>query len=181
VCCGLVHLSDTRTNGALYCHPERAGASAEATRDQREAILPSPAMKNYWVYITSGRTRTLYVGVTNDIERRSYEHGNRSVPGFSSKYNLDRLVYLEEHADIRDAIERENNRAREQSSERTIEREKRIKSWRQEKKLALIESLNPRWRDLSLDWRLTERPWGSEKSLRVDPSTPPQKMRLGSG
>ena len=109
--------------------------------------------KSYWVYVMSGRTKTLYVGVTNDIERRDYEHKNKSVPGFTSKYRLDRLVYFEEHADIRDAIERE----------------KQIKSWRREKKIALIESLNPRWRDLSLDWHLDDRSQSSEKSLRVDP------------
>jgi putative endonuclease len=71
-------------------------------------LFPGIAMKNYWVYIMSERTRTLYVGVTNDIERRVYEHRNKSVPGFTSKYRLDRLVYFEEHVDIRDAIEREN-------------------------------------------------------------------------
>lgn len=116
--------------------------------------LPEGAVtKSYWVYVMSGRTKTLYVGVTNDIERRDYEHKNKSVPGFTSKYRLDRLVYFEEHADIRDAIERE----------------KQIKSWRREKKIALIESLNPRWRDLSLDWHLDDRSQSSEKSLRVDP------------
>ena len=52
-------------------------------------------MKTYWVYIMSGRTRTLYVEVTNDIERRDYEHKNKSTPGFTSKYRLDRLVYFE--------------------------------------------------------------------------------------
>lgn len=85
----------------------------------------------------SGRTRTSYVGVTNDLERRSYEHKNKLIAGFTSKYGLDRLVYFEQHTDIRVAIERE----------------KQIKSWRREKKLALIESINARWRDLSLDWR----------------------------
>ena len=128
-------------------------------------FCPHAAMKNYWVYIMSGRTRTLYVGVTNDIERRTYEHRNKSVPGFTSKYGLDRLVYFEEHADIRDAIERE----------------KQIKSWRREKKVALIKSLNPRWRDVSLDWQLNEAVGSSDKSLRVDPSASPRKMRLRSG
>ena len=93
-------------------------------------------MKSYWVYIMSGRMRTLYVGVTNDIERRVYEHKNKSIPGFTSEYRLDRLVYFEEHADIRDAIDRE----------------KQIKGWRREKKVTLLESLNPKWRDLSLYW-----------------------------
>jgi putative endonuclease len=64
-------------------------------------------VKSYWVYIMTGRTRTLYVGVTNDIQRRDYEHKNKLVPGFTSKYRLDRLVYFEQHADIREAIDRE--------------------------------------------------------------------------
>jgi putative endonuclease len=117
------------------------------------------AVKNYWVYIMSGRTRTLYVGVTNDIARRADEHKRKSVPGFTSKYHLDRLVYFEEHASIRDAIDRE----------------KQIKSWRREKKVALIESLNPGWKNLSLDWRLNEDQWVSNQSLRVAPSAPPPK------
>ncbi len=104
-------------------------------------------MKSYSVYIMSGRTRTLYVGVTNDIEHRDYEHKNKSVPGFTSKYRLDRLVYFEEHRDVRAAIERE----------------KQVKSWRREKKVALIESVNPRWRDLSLDWCLNNQAGVSDK------------------
>ena len=107
----------------------------------------------------SGRTRTLYVGVTNDIVRRSYEHKSKSVPGFTSKYHLDRLVYFEEHGNIRNAIDRE----------------KQIKSWRREKKVALIESLNPGWNNLSLDWRLNDDQSVSNQSLRVAPSAPPPK------
>jgi putative endonuclease len=122
-------------------------------------------MKNYWVYIMSGRTRTLYIGVTNDLERRIYEHRNKSVPGFTSEYRVDRLIYFEELADIRDAIERE----------------KQIKSWRREKKVALIKSLNPRWRDLSIGWQLNEGAGAQTESLRVDPSAAPPKMRLRSG
>ena len=89
----------------------------------------------------------MYVGVTNDIERRDYEHKNKSIPGFTSKYRLDRLVYFERHADIHEAIERE----------------KQIKSWRREKKLALIESLNLKCRDLSLDWHLDNVSQPSDK------------------
>jgi putative endonuclease len=69
-------------------------------------------MKNYSVYIMSGSRRTLYVGVTSDIERRSYEHRNKSVPSFTSKYRLDCLIYYEKLADIRDAIEREKQISR---------------------------------------------------------------------
>src|SRR5712691_4360855 len=124
-------------------------------------------VKRYWVYIMSGRTRVLYIGVSNDLERRDYEHKHKLVAGFTSKYRLDRLVYFEEHADIRVAIERE----------------KQIKSWRREKKLALIESVNLNWRDLSLDWgpEMVRAEGGKDESLRVDPSTTRQKKPLRSG
>jgi len=92
-------------------------------------------MRSYWAYIMTNRTHTLYVGMTNDIERRVYEHRNHLVPGFTSGYAIDRLVYAEETDDVAAAIERE----------------KQIKRWRRSKKVALIESANPKWRDLSID------------------------------
>ena len=75
----------------------------------------------------------MYIGVTNNLERRLFEHKNKLVAGFSSKYNIDKLVYSEETTDIQAAIARE----------------KQLKSWRREKKNALVESLNPEWKDLS--------------------------------
>ena len=78
----------------------------------------------------------MYAGVTNDLERRIYERKHRLTPGFTSRYNIDRLVYYEHFTDIRSAIRRE----------------KEIKGWRRTKKLALVESVNPKWRDLSEDW-----------------------------
>jgi len=87
----------------------------------------------YYVYILSSITKTLYVGVTNDIIRRIYEHKNGLVPGFTSKYKVDRLVYLEETEDVKAAITRE----------------KQIKNWRREKKELLINKVNPSWNDLS--------------------------------
>jgi len=92
-------------------------------------------MRSYWAYIMTNRTHTLYVGMTNDIERRVYEHRNHLVPGFTSRNAIDRLVYAEETDDVAAAIERE----------------KQIKRWRRSKKVALIESANPKWRDLSID------------------------------
>ncbi len=92
-------------------------------------------MNSYWVYIMTNLTRTLYVGVTNDLQRRVYEHANHLVSGFTSRYAIDRLVYAKETDDVGLAIERE----------------KQIKAWRRSKKVALIESINPQWRDLSLD------------------------------
>jgi putative endonuclease len=76
------------------------------------------------------------VGVTNDLVRRVYEHKNKMVDGFTKKYNLTILVYYEETGDIQSAIERE----------------KQIKGWLRNKKIALIESVNPHWNDLSEGW-----------------------------
>ncbi len=93
-------------------------------------------MKSYYVYIMTNRTRTLYTGVTNNLERRVYEHKHKIIPGFTSKYNINQLVYYEETNSIHVAIERE----------------KEIKSWLRRRKIELIESKNPTWHDLSKDW-----------------------------
>jgi len=93
-------------------------------------------MKTYYVYIMTNRSRTLYTGVTNNLACRVYEHKCKLVPGFTQKYNITQLVYFEETPDIRAAISRE----------------KQIKGWLRIKRIALIESLNPAWRDLSADW-----------------------------
>jgi putative endonuclease len=90
----------------------------------------------YYVYIMTNRSKTLYTGVTNNLIRRVNEHKKKVHPGFTSQYNIDRLVYFESCTDIRAAIARE----------------KQIKGWLRVKKIALIESTNPEWRDLSLDW-----------------------------
>ncbi len=91
----------------------------------------------YYVYIMASPSRTIYVGVTNDLERRVYEHAQKLLPGFTSRYNVSRLVYFEETPDIYAAISRE----------------KQLKGWRRDRKIALIESSNPEWRDLSTDWQ----------------------------
>ncbi len=90
----------------------------------------------YFVYILSSSTRTTYIGITNDIDRRIYEHKNKTFKGFSAHYNITSLVYYETFNDVKAAIARE----------------KEIKKWRVEKKNALIESMNPDWKDLSLEW-----------------------------
>ncbi len=95
-------------------------------------------MKSYYVYIMTNKSRTLYTGVTNNLERREYEHKNKLVPGFTSKYNITKLVYYEEANDVQVALARE----------------KQIKGWLRSKKIALIESINPEWKDLSLDWHV---------------------------
>ena len=78
----------------------------------------------------------MYVGVTNNLERRVYEHKIRMVPGFTEKYNVNKLVYFEETLDVRAAIARE----------------KEIKKWRREKKNDLVVAVNPEWKDLSDGW-----------------------------
>ncbi len=85
--------------------------------------------------MTNGK-RTLYTGVTNNLYRRVYEHKEKLIPGFTKRYNIDYLVYVESTNDVIAAITRE----------------KQIKGWTRAKKISLIESLNPDWRDLSLDW-----------------------------
>ena len=93
-------------------------------------------MKQYYVYIMTNKSRTLYTGVTGDLERRVYEHKHKLVPGFTSKYNITRLVYFEMTHDIQAAISRE----------------KQIKGWLRKKKIALIESMNPEWKELATDF-----------------------------
>ncbi len=93
-------------------------------------------MKPLYVYIMASKSGTLYAGVTSDIKRRVYEHKQHLIPGFTDKYNVDRLPYVEV---IRDPMS-------------AIRREKQIKRWRREKKMALIDSMNPGWNDLSEDW-----------------------------
>ncbi len=79
----------------------------------------------------------LYTGVTNDLQRRVYEHQQRRVSGFTQKYHVTQLMYCEAFRDVRDAIARE----------------KQIKAWTRAKRIALIETMNPHWKDLSADWR----------------------------
>lgn len=88
--------------------------------------------KNYYVYIMSNHSRRLYIGMTNDLARRVYEHKNKLVAGFSSKYELTRLVYYEVFNSPLEAIARE----------------KQLKGWTRAKKIALIEESNPIWEDL---------------------------------
>jgi putative endonuclease len=90
-------------------------------------------VRSYWVYILGSGAGTLYVGVTNDLEQRVAQHREGSIEGFTSRYGLDRLLYFEETSDVFAAITRE----------------KQIKGWRREKKVDLIRTVNPSWRDLS--------------------------------
>jgi putative endonuclease len=93
-------------------------------------------MKQYYIYIMTNRSRTLYTGVTNNLYRRVYEHKNKLIDGFAKKYNITKLVWYEVTSDINSAIARE----------------KQIKGWLRKKKIALFESMNPDWKDLSEEW-----------------------------
>lgn len=90
----------------------------------------------YYVYIMTNPWRTLYVGMTNDLVRRVFEHKHGLTGGFTSRYKLTSLVYCEDTEEVGIAIEREN----------------RIKGWVRARKVALIEGVNPEWRDLAADW-----------------------------
>ncbi len=110
------------------CHPERA---------QRAKDHKVMQELTYFVYIITNPVYTvLYIGVTNDLERRMYEHKQKFVSGFASKYNCTKLVYFDTTEDVVSAIERE----------------KELKGWVRRKKIALIENENPNWRDLSEDF-----------------------------
>jgi len=89
--------------------------------------------RSYFVYIMASPSQTLYVGVTSDLRRRTSEHKDGVYPGFTNKYHVHELVYYEEFHEVRDAIERE----------------KQIKGMRRNRKIWLVESMNPQWKDLS--------------------------------
>ena len=93
-------------------------------------------MKQYYVYIMSSKSRALYIGITDDLIRRVYEHKNKLIGGFTKKYNITRLVYYEMTSDIQTAIQRE----------------KQIKGWVRSRKITLIQTANEEWKDVSNGW-----------------------------
>jgi putative endonuclease len=93
-------------------------------------------VREYYVYIMTNGARTLYIGVTNDLMRRVYEHKQKLTDGFAKKYNITMLIYYETTDDVRSAIARE----------------KQLEGWRRSRKMDLISSFNPQWKDLSLEW-----------------------------
>jgi putative endonuclease len=92
--------------------------------------------RSYFAYIMASRSRTIYIGVTGDLFKRVFEHKWKEHDGFTERYNCDRLVWFEGYQEVTKAIARE----------------KQLKGWRREKKIALIEKANPAWIDLSKDW-----------------------------
>ena len=91
---------------------------------------------SYFTYIMASRSHTLYIGVTGKLPERVFQHKWKEHEGFTAKYNCDRLVWFEGHLNVTAAIARE----------------KQLKGWRRDKKIALIEKTNPAWGDLSKDW-----------------------------
>mgnify|MGYP000282967608 CR=1 FL=1 len=92
----------------------------------------------YYLYIISNKhNSTLYIGVTNDLERRMFEHKNKLVSGFTAKYNVNKLMYFEDFQYVNDALKRE----------------KQLKNWNRQWKIDLIEKENKEWKDLSIDWK----------------------------
>ena len=96
--------------------------------------------KNYYVYILANKTNAVvYIGVTNDLMRRLWEHRNDMADGFTKQYHVHKLMYYESTTDVNEAIARE----------------KQLKGWPRAKKNDLIESANPAWKDLAGDWFTT--------------------------
>jgi len=98
-------------------------------------------LKTYYVYmITNWNNKVLYTGVTNDLVRRVHEHREKKIPGFTSRYNLHKLVFFESSTDVNAAIARE----------------KEIKGWIRRKKNALIKTINPEWNDLAIEFGIID-------------------------
>ncbi len=113
------------------CH-SRAGGNLN-----QPSLIMYKTTHQYLVYIlASKKNGVLYIGVTNDLERRIFEHKNKIVKGFTSRYNVDQLMYFEKFTNINEAIKRE----------------KQLKKWNRQWKIDLIEKDNPEWMDLSDGW-----------------------------
>ena len=92
--------------------------------------------RTYYTYIMASRSHTLYIGMTSDLRRRVFQHKWREKDGFTARYNCDRLVWFQSFGEVSYAIQRE----------------KELKGWRRDRKIALIEQTNPTWQDLSRNW-----------------------------
>jgi putative endonuclease len=110
------------------CHSEPVFAGEESALDME---------RRYYMYLMASLSRRLYVGVTNNLVRRTHEHKEARIPGFTARYRFHRLVYFESFQYVRSAIARE----------------KQVKAWRRSRKVSLIEDQNPTWADLSESWK----------------------------
>ena len=126
--------------------PSVASRSGDSARD-----LLFMTDNSYFVYLVASRSRNLYTGVTNNLGRRVWEHKQGMVPGFTKKYRVHRLVCFEAYPRVR----------------RAIDREKEIKAWRREKRVKLVNAVNPTWYDLAADWF---QPVNQEKQVPRLPS-----------
>ena len=113
--------------------------------------------RSYCVYIVGSITGTLYIGMTGNLNKRVFEHKFHRIEGFSDEYDIERLLYWESYDDVYKAIGRE----------------KQLKGWRREKKVVLIESMNPGWLDLAKDWY----PWMKECEEGRGPSTAEERSQ----
>src|SRR5215213_8207610 len=98
--------------------------------------MVSSQMREFFVYIMTNSSRTLYIGMTNSLEQRVWQHKEKTIPGFTRRYNLTILVYFESYPDRRTAFERE----------------RQLRYWLRDRKISLIEAMNPDWLDLSARW-----------------------------
>ena len=122
-------------------------------------------MRRYYVYIMTNRKRTLYVVITADLEQRVLQHKKKLIRGFTRKYDITRLVWFEEFY----------------TAEEAISAEKKIKGWLRSKKIALIESVNPKWEDLAADLSVKPRVVLPCHSERSEESRAPLDPSLRSG
>jgi putative endonuclease len=113
--------------------------------------------RSYCVYIVGSISGTLYIGMTGNLHKRAFEHKFHRIEGFSDDYDIERLLYWESYDEVHQAINRE----------------KQLKGWRREKKVVLIESMNPQWLDLSKDWY----PWMQDREEGRDASTTRERSR----
>lgn len=107
--------------------------------------------KQYFVYMMTNRWRNvLYTGLTNSLEKRVWQHKAKTVPGFTKKYNCDKLVYFEDYSEI----------------DQAIAHKKQIKAWSRVKKEGLVAKINPAWKDLAADWFSNDTSKGIPRRLR---------------
>ena len=127
----------------LFCHPRerRACHFERAKRVEKSNLITM--YKTYYIYILSNKSHsTLYIGMTNDLERRIMEHRSNNIPGFTQRYNCHKLLYYESYSDANQALDRE----------------KQLKKWGREKKERLIRSMNPDYKDLAEDFSTSASP-----------------------
>lgn len=106
-----------------------------SSRPKWRDLTPAMLQKQYYVYILTNKSGTLYIGVTNDLTRRIWEHKQKNVKGFTEKYNISRLIYYEIFEEV----------------EYAIMREKQLKNWSRKKKLSLVRVFNPKFKELLID------------------------------